>query len=72
MRGTHACLTGCQLSIFFAVEEKQRQALENIIDTKAKVISEIALLKEKLKLARETIAKFKTEMSKVQGQQAAA
>uniref|UniRef100_A0A182PKV2 YEATS domain-containing protein 4 n=1 Tax=Anopheles epiroticus TaxID=199890 RepID=A0A182PKV2_9DIPT len=53
-------------------EEKQAQALENIIETKAKVISEIAQLKEKLKLARETIAKFKTEMAKVQGQQTAA
>uniref|UniRef100_A0A1Q3EZ26 YEATS domain-containing protein 4 n=1 Tax=Culex tarsalis TaxID=7177 RepID=A0A1Q3EZ26_CULTA len=53
-------------------EEKKVQSLENIIETKAKIKSEITLLKDKLKLARETIAKFKTEMAKVQGQQPAA
>lgn len=53
-------------------EEKKVQSLENIIETKAKIKSEITTLKDKLKLARETIAKFKTEMAKVQGQQPAA
>ncbi|XP_055548000.1 YEATS domain-containing protein 4 [Wyeomyia smithii] len=53
-------------------EEKKVQSLETIIETKGKVKSEIALLKEKLKLARETIAKFKTEIAKVQVQQPAA
>ncbi|EAT35303.1 AAEL012525-PA [Aedes aegypti] len=52
-------------------EEKKVQSLENIIDTKGKVKSEIALLKDKLKLARETITKFKAEIAKVQGQQPA-
>ncbi|XP_055640780.1 YEATS domain-containing protein 4 [Toxorhynchites rutilus septentrionalis] len=50
-------------------EEKKIQSLENIIETKVKVKSEITLLKDKLKLARETIAKFKVEIAKVQGQQ---
>uniref|UniRef100_A0A2M4BYQ4 YEATS domain-containing protein 4 n=1 Tax=Anopheles marajoara TaxID=58244 RepID=A0A2M4BYQ4_9DIPT len=53
-------------------EEKKEQALENINETKLKVIAEIAQLKDKLKLARETIAKFKAETAKVQGQQPAA
>ncbi|XP_019535636.1 YEATS domain-containing protein 4 [Aedes albopictus] len=52
-------------------EEKKVQSLENIIETKAKVKSEITLLKDKLKLARETITKFKAEIAKVQGQQPA-
>uniref|UniRef100_A0A2M4BYS3 YEATS domain-containing protein 4 n=1 Tax=Anopheles marajoara TaxID=58244 RepID=A0A2M4BYS3_9DIPT len=52
-------------------EEKKEQALENINETKLKVIAEIAQLKDKLKLARETIAKFKAETAKVQGQQPA-
>lgn len=53
----------------FAVEEKISKSLENIIDVKAKVKSEITLLKDKLKLARETIGRFKTELGKVQGSQ---
>ncbi|XP_050084228.1 YEATS domain-containing protein 4 [Anopheles aquasalis] len=53
-------------------EEKKLQALESINETKVKVIAEIAQLKDKLKLARETIAKFKAETAKVQGQQPAA
>ncbi|XP_065085009.1 YEATS domain-containing protein 4 [Ochlerotatus camptorhynchus] len=47
-------------------EDKKVQSLENIIETKGKVKTEISLLKDKLKLARETIAKFKAEMAKVQ------
>lgn len=43
------------------------KTLENIIDVKGKVKSEITVLKEKLKLARETIARFKNELTKVQG-----
>ncbi|XP_035772700.1 YEATS domain-containing protein 4-like [Anopheles albimanus] len=52
-------------------EEKKVQALESINETKVKVMAEIAQLKDKLKLARETIAKFKAETAKVQGQQPA-
>ncbi|XP_011201652.1 PREDICTED: YEATS domain-containing protein 4 [Bactrocera latifrons] len=47
-------------------ETKKEKTLENIIDVKGKVKSEINSLKDKLKLARETIAKFKAELAKVQ------
>ncbi|XP_073838758.1 YEATS domain-containing protein 4 Gas41 [Musca autumnalis] len=47
-------------------EIKKQKTLENIIDVKQKVKGEINTLKDKLKLARETIAKFKTELAKVQ------
>ncbi|XP_055598745.1 YEATS domain-containing protein 4 [Uranotaenia lowii] len=53
-------------------EERKVQSLENIIETKGKVKAEITINKEKLKLARETIAKFKAEIAKIQGQQPAA
>uniref|UniRef100_T1GFC6 YEATS domain-containing protein 4 n=1 Tax=Megaselia scalaris TaxID=36166 RepID=T1GFC6_MEGSC len=49
-------------------ELKKVKTLENIIDVKSKVKSEITALKEKLKLARETMTKFKTELAKVQKQ----
>lgn len=49
------------------VEDKTTRTLENIVDVKAKVKSEITIMKEKLTLARETIGRFKAEMSKVQG-----
>ena len=51
----------------FSVEDKISKTLDNIIDVKGKVKSEISVLKEKLKLARETIGRFKTELAKVQG-----
>ncbi|XP_063696205.1 YEATS domain-containing protein 4 [Culicoides brevitarsis] len=47
-------------------EEKKVRTLESIIDCKTKVKNEIADLKEKLKLSRETITKFKGEIAKVQ------
>ncbi|KAJ6645674.1 YEATS domain-containing protein 4 [Pseudolycoriella hygida] len=47
-------------------EDKIVKTLDNILDTKAKVKAEITQLKDKLKLARETIGRFKTELSKVQ------
>lgn len=53
-------------STFISVEEKKVRTLESIIDCKAKVKNEIADLKEKLKLSRETITKFKGEIAKVQ------
>lgn len=40
--------------------------MENIVSTKVKVKTEINTLKDKLKLARETIGRFKAEISKVQ------
>ncbi|XP_077290535.1 YEATS domain-containing protein 4 Gas41 [Arctopsyche grandis] len=50
-------------------EEKKEQALHKIINAKGKVQTEITELKDKLKLARETIVKFKDEISKLQGHQ---
>lgn len=50
----------------FLVEAKKQKTLANIIDVKHKVKGEINTLKDKLKLARETIAKFKAELAKVQ------
>ncbi|XP_065360871.1 YEATS domain-containing protein 4 [Calliphora vicina] len=47
-------------------EAKKQKTLENILDVKHKVKGEINTLKDKLKLARETISKFKTELAKVQ------
>ncbi|KAI8120937.1 YEATS domain-containing protein 4 [Lucilia cuprina] len=47
-------------------EAKKQKTLENILDVKHKVKGEINTLKDKLKLARETIAKFKAELAKIQ------
>lgn len=47
-------------------EEKKVKSLQNIINAKAKIKSEITEVKEKLKAAKETIAKYKQEISKVQ------
>ncbi|XP_063620623.1 YEATS domain-containing protein 4 [Cydia splendana] len=47
-------------------EEKKEKTLEKIIAAQAKVRSEIAELKEKLQLAKETGAKFKDEIAKLQ------
>lgn len=50
---------------YISVEEKKEQALHKIISTKGKVESEISDLKEKVKLARETITIFKDEIAKL-------
>lgn len=42
------------------------RTLQNIVEVKGKIKSEIVVLKDKLKLARETIEKFKNELAKVQ------
>ncbi|KAH8238965.1 hypothetical protein KR038_010561 [Drosophila bunnanda] len=47
-------------------EEKKTKTLNNIVNVKQKVKVEIVTLKDKLKLARETISKFKAELAKVQ------
>ncbi|KAH8329069.1 hypothetical protein KR074_003369 [Drosophila pseudoananassae] len=47
-------------------EEKKIKTLDNIVNVKQKVKGEIVTLKDKLKLARETISKFKAELAKVQ------
>lgn len=49
----------------FSVEEKKEQALQKIINTKGKVESEITDLKDRVKLARETIVIFKDEIAKL-------
>lgn len=51
---------------FISVEEKIVKTMDNILDVKGKVKTEITVLKDKLKLARETIGRFKAELSKVQ------
>lgn len=54
-------------SLPVSVEEKKIKTMETIIDAKRRVKGDIHLLKDKLKMARETISKFKTELNKVQG-----
>jgi len=50
-------------------EDKKEKTLEKIINAKTKVRTDIAELKDKLKLAKETIIKFKDEISKQQSSQ---
>ncbi|XP_073971231.1 YEATS domain-containing protein 4 Gas41 [Rhodnius prolixus] len=45
-------------------EEKKKKSLENIIKGKGSIRHKINDLKDKLKLAKETIAKFKTEIDR--------
>lgn len=47
-------------------EDKKERTLEKIVAAQAKVRNEIADLKEKLHLAKETIMKFKDEIAKLQ------
>ncbi|KAF4532355.1 hypothetical protein B566_EDAN003659 [Ephemera danica] len=46
-------------------EEKKEKTLQNILNAKNKIRHEISDLKERLKVSKETIAKFKTEISKM-------
>ncbi|KAL3269217.1 hypothetical protein HHI36_008299 [Cryptolaemus montrouzieri] len=50
-------------------EEKKEKTQKMIIEAKQKVRMEIAVLKNRLKLARETISQFKDEIAKVQEMQ---
>uniref|UniRef100_A0A1B0FB53 YEATS domain-containing protein 4 n=1 Tax=Glossina morsitans morsitans TaxID=37546 RepID=A0A1B0FB53_GLOMM len=45
---------------------EKEKSLSNITEVREKVKNEINILKDKLKVARETIAKFKAELSKIQ------
>lgn len=54
----------------FSVDDKIAKTQENIMEVKTKVKSEITVMKEKLKLARETIGRFKTELAKLPNQAA--
>lgn len=47
-------------------EEKKEKTLQNILNAKLKIRQEINDLKDRLKLAKETIAKFKNEITKLQ------
>ncbi|XP_046391278.1 YEATS domain-containing protein 4 [Ischnura elegans] len=47
-------------------EEKKEKTLQTILNAKNKIRFEIGDLKERLKLAKETIARFKSEIGKVQ------
>ena len=51
---------------FFSVEEKKEKTLQNILNAKNKIRIEINDLKERLKLSKETIIKFKAEITKIQ------
>lgn len=51
------------------VEEKKAKTLRSILDAKQKVKTDIVTLKNKVKLARETISQFKEEIAKVQDNQ---
>lgn len=57
------------LLIFILVEEKKEKTLHSIVNAKNKIRTEIITLKDKLKLAKETIVKFKEEIAKVQNSQ---
>jgi YEATS domain-containing protein 4 len=47
-------------------EEKKDRTLQNILNAKNKIRYEISDLKERVKLAKETIVKFKAEITKLQ------
>lgn len=50
-----------------SVEEKKEKTIKNLLNAKEKIANEIADLREKVKLAKDTITKFKEEISKYQG-----
>ncbi|XP_071446152.1 YEATS domain-containing protein 4 [Hetaerina americana] len=67
----HYLSTTCQLTFGpwkheTDFEEKKEKTLQTILNAKNKIRFEIGDLKERLKLAKETIAKFKNEIGKVQ------
>lgn len=53
----------------FAVEEKKKKTMKSIVEMRQKIRTDIVVLKNRLKLARETIAQFKDEIAKVQDNQ---
>ncbi|KAJ8980766.1 hypothetical protein NQ317_016015 [Molorchus minor] len=50
-------------------EDKKEKTLKSVLETKQKIRSEIGILKNKLKLAKETISIFKEEIAKSQDSQ---
>lgn len=57
------------LHVPFTVEEKKEKTAKAITEAKQKVRQEINVLKNRLKLAKETISQFKEEIAKVQENQ---
>lgn len=55
--------------VHFLVEEKKEKTVKVIKDAKQKVKMEITVLKNRLKLAKETISQFKDEIAKLQENQ---
>lgn len=51
--------------MYLAVEMKKESTMKAIMDARNKIRLEVRDLKEKLTLAKETIAKFKEEISKI-------
>lgn len=51
-------------------DSKKEETLQNVVTAKSKIQYEISDMRDKLKLAKETIAKFKSEISKLQVAQA--
>ncbi|KAK3858191.1 hypothetical protein Pcinc_035599 [Petrolisthes cinctipes] len=49
-------------------EDKKDKTIKNLINAKEKISNEISDLREKIKLAKETISKFKEEINKTQGE----
>jgi peptidoglycan hydrolase CwlO-like protein len=63
----HIYLCNCPFLLFSPpVEEKKEKTLQNILNAKNKIRYEIGDLKERVKLAKETIVKFKDEITKLQ------
>jgi len=54
------------LSALNTVEAKKERTLQAVLAAKTKIKNDINELKDKLKLAKETIANFKEEISKIQ------
>lgn len=57
------------MNFCFVVEEKKEKTAKAIAEAKQKVRVEINVLKNRLKLAKETISQFKDEIAKIQENQ---
>lgn len=57
--------------LFVSVEEKKERSLNNIISAKNKIRYEISELNERLKQSKESIAKLKSEISKMEEEEKA-
>ena len=55
--------------IIFSVEEKKEKTMKNLLVAKEKISTEITDLRDKIKLAKDTIAKFKEDINRAQSEQ---